>query len=142
MPTRWEKVGQTKPPLSSVISYFMNPENELKSHPKLVREIKNINREGETVTWEQTLSVMGMNLRSTVRSSLNRATNTIETESIGGSGKGTRQTRAMKEIPTGTEVLWTYDLKAGALGFFIKGRGKKAFEETVDRDIRALDDLT
>ena len=71
---------------------------------------------------------------------MNRAANTIETESIDGSGKGTRQTRAMKEIPTGTEVHWTYELKAGALGFFMKGHGKKAFEETVDGDIRALDE--
>ena len=141
MPTSWEKTGQTKAPLSKVISYFMDPEHELKVHPGLVKEIKNVKREGDVLTWEQTLSLMGMNLRSTVRSSLNRATNSIATQGISGAGKGTTTTRTMKEIPTGTEIHWTYNLKAGALGFFIKGRGKRAFEETVDRDIRALDEL-
>ena len=142
MPVVWEKTGQTKAPLPKVIEYFMSPENEAKNHPKLVGDIKNIHREGGTVTWDQRLVVMGMSFRSRVRTSLDRATNTTRTESIAGSGKGTTMMRVMKETPTGTEVHFTYNLKVGRLTrLFVETRAKRGFEETVDEDMKALDGL-
>ena len=138
----WEKTGQTKAPLSKVIEYFMNPENEAKNHPKLVGDIKNIRREGNTVTWDQRLVVMRMSFHSVVRTSLDMATNTTRTESIEGSGKGTTMIRAMRETPMGTEVHFTYDLKLGRLTrLLVEGRARRGFEETVDEDMRALDRL-
>jgi carbon monoxide dehydrogenase subunit G len=121
----------------------MNPDlYELKAHPKLVRGIKILNREGDSVTWEQHLSVMGVNLHSTVKSSLDNTTNTIETYSIEGAGKGTHMTRAIKEIETGTEVRYTYRLELDPLRqVFLKNRAKKGFEETVDEDMKFLDAL-
>jgi hypothetical protein len=85
---------------------------------------------------------MRMSFRSVVRTSLDRATNTTKTESIEGSGKGTTMMRVMRETPTGTEVHFTYSLKLGRLTrFFVEGRAKRGFEETVDEDMRALDRL-
>jgi hypothetical protein len=141
MPTKWEKIGQTKAPLSRVIEYYMNPENIARIHPQLVKEVKILSREGDTVTWEQRLPFMGMNLLSVVKSSLTRATNTIETQGIGGVGRGTRMTRMMREIPTGTEVCYTYEPKLGVLGLFVKSRAKRIFEETEGGDLKALDSL-
>jgi len=138
----WEKTGQTKAPLSMVIEYFMNPENEMKYHPKVAKGIENIRKEGDAVTWDQRLAVMGMNFRSVVESSLDRATNSIETKSISGAGRGTTMTRTMKEIPAGTEVHWTYDLKLGPLRrLFLGGRAKRVFEAMIDEDLKALDGL-
>ncbi len=141
MLTMWEKTGRTKAPLSRVIEYYMNPESIARVHPKLVREVKILSNEGDMVTWEQRLSHMGMNLHSVVKSSLNKSTNVIETEVIGGTGKGTRMTRTMKEIPTGTEVHYAYNPKLCALGFLVKGRAKRGFVKTVDEDLKALDTL-
>jgi len=141
-PIMWEKTGQTAAPLSKVIEYFMSPENEMKHHPKVAKGIENIRKEGDTVIWDQRLVVMGMNFRSVVKSTLDRATNSIETQSISGAGRGTTMTRTMKEIPAGTEVHWTYDLKLGPLRrLFVGGRAKRVFEETVDEDLKALDEL-
>jgi carbon monoxide dehydrogenase subunit G len=142
MPIIWERTGQTKAPLPKVIEYFMSPENAVKNHPKLVGDIKNVRREGDAVTWDQRLVVMRMSFRSVVRTSLDRATNTTRTESIEGSGKGTTMVRVMRETPTGTEVHFTYSLKLGRLiRFFVEGRAKRGFEETVDEDMTALEGL-
>jgi len=137
----FEKTGQTKAPLPKAIEYYMNPQNLARVHPKLVKEIKILSKQGDTVTWEQRMSIMGMNLRSITKSSLNRITNTIETQAISGTGRGTRMTRTMKEIATGTEVNYVYSPNLGTLAFFLKGRAKKGFEETVDEDLKALDAL-
>jgi hypothetical protein len=141
MTTKWEKTGQTRAPLSKAIEYYMNPENSRNSAPKFVREIKILSREGDTVTWEQHSAIMGMRLRSVVKTSLNRASNTFETQAMSGSGKGTIMTRTLKSIPTGTEVRYTYDMHLPVLGFLVRGRGKKIFEHTVDEDMKALDSV-
>ncbi len=141
MPAQWQKTGRTKASLSKVMEYYMNPENIARVHPRLVKEVKILTREGDTVTWEQRLSIMGMSIRSVVRSSLNRATGIIETQVIGGTGKGTTMTRTIKEVPTGTEAHYSYNPSLGALGPFVKGRAKRGFEETVDDDLKALDAL-
>jgi carbon monoxide dehydrogenase subunit G len=142
MPTTWERTGQTKASLAKVIEYFMSPENSTKYHPKLVRGVTNVRKEGDTVTWEQHLAIMGMNFRSVARSALERATNTIQTESIEGSGKGTKMLRTMKEVPTGTEINWTYVLNLGTLTrLFVEGRARMSFEQTVEEDLKALDYL-
>jgi len=137
--TKWEKTGRTKAPLSKVIEYYMNPENSRKAAPNFVREIKILSRESDTVTWEQHSAIMGMRLRSVVKTSLNRATNTFETQAMAGNGKGTIMTRTLKSIPTGTEVRYTYDMHFPVVGFLVKGRGRKIFEHTVDEDMKALD---
>jgi hypothetical protein len=142
MPLEWGKAGHTKAMISEVIDYYMNPEVHVaKVHPKFVKEVKILSNERDAVTWEQCYSLFGINLRSIVKSSLNEATNTIETRVLDGSGKGTRMTRSLKAIPTGTELHFTFRPKLGALGLFLKGRAKKGFEETVNEDLLALDAL-
>jgi hypothetical protein len=141
MATKWERTGQTKAPISKAIEFFMNPENRAKVQPKLVKEVKILSREGDTITWEQRSRRLGMNIRSVTKHSLDRASNTFEIQVTDGPAKGSIMTRALKSIPTGTEVHCTYSLKAGALGLFMKGRAKKTFEDTVDEDMKALDAL-
>jgi len=141
MTTVWEKTGQTKAPLPKAIEFFMKPENRAKVQPKLVKEIKILKREGDTITWEQYSRRMGISIRSVAKHSLDRASNTFEVQVMDGPAKGSVMTRALKSIPTGTEVHCTYCMKAGALGFFMKGSAKKTFEDTIDEDMKALDAL-
>jgi hypothetical protein len=126
-----------------VIEYYMNPEVHIeKAHPRFVGRVKILNSDQNAVSWEQRFKIMGMNLRTVVKSSLNRKTSTIVTQSIDGTGKGTSMIRTFKEIPTETEIHFTFSPKLGALGsFFLRARAKKGFEETVDEDMKALDSV-
>ncbi len=142
MPLEWEKTAMTKAPPSKAIEFYMNPEVHVaKTHPDLVKQLKILSKEGDKVTWEQSFSFLRMNLRTVVQSSLNRENNTIETQSIDGTGKGTRMIRTFKAIPTGTQAHYIFTPKLGPFGFFLKRRAKKGFEETVNQDIKALDGL-
>ena len=134
MPIEWEITRQTKAPLSKAIEYYMNPEVHVaKVHPKLVKEVKILGSDANAVTWEQHYTLMGMNLKSIVRSSLNKATNTIETLSVSGTRKGTSMTRTLKAIPTGTEVNYVFRPKLGPLGFFLAGPFQEGFRSNSHR---------
>ena len=113
MPIEWQKSGRTKAPLSKVFEYYMNPENELKAHPNYMKEVKIFTREGDVITWEQHIRLLGMNFRSTVKTSLNRTTNTLVAQLVDGAAKRSTMIRSMKEIPTGTELRCTYRPKVG-----------------------------
>jgi hypothetical protein len=143
MPIEWQKSKQTKAPVSKVIEYYMNPKVHVeKAHPNLVDQVKILNSADDTVTWEQGFKMMGMSLHSVVKSSLNRATNTIETQSMAGAGRGTSMSRTFKTIPMGgTEINFIFRPNLGTLGFLLKGRAKKGFEETIKEDIQALDSM-
>jgi hypothetical protein len=137
----WEKTGQTRAPLSTVLEFFNDPRNRAKVQPDLVKEVKVLAAEGDSVTWEQLSSRAGIGIRSVVRQTLDRGTNTFEVWVLKGPGKGSVLTRSLRAIPTGTEVRCAFSLQGGVLGVLLKGRARRTFEDTVDQDVRALDAL-
>jgi hypothetical protein len=119
----------------------MHPENRSKVHPNFVTDSKVMSSEGDTMTIEEHIRMMGRNLRMVSKMTLNRATNTFDTQVLEGDGKGSIFTIALKAIPTGTEMHYTANMDLGALGFFAKGPARKTFENTVDEDAKAMDAL-
>jgi hypothetical protein len=141
MPTKFEATRQTKAPLPKTVDYFMHLENMPKIHPDFVKDVKITSKEGDTMTFEEHLQMMGRKLRSVNKLSLNRQENKLEIDTLEGDGKGSKVTIALKEVPTGTEVKYSAAMELGPLGFFAKGPAKSTFERTVDEDIKTLDAL-
>ena len=139
MPTKYEVTKQTKAPISKAMDYFFHPENLPKIHPSFVKEVKITSSEGDTITLEQRMEMMGRKLRTVSKMTRDSAQNKFEIDTLEGDGKGSRITIALKEIPTGTEMHYSAAMEFGALGFFIKGPAKASFEKVADEDAKALD---
>jgi hypothetical protein len=139
MPTKYEVTKQTKAPISKAMDYYFHPENLPKIHPNFVKEVKIMSTEGDTITLEQHMEIMGRKLRAVNKMVRSNAENKFEISTLEGDGKGSKITIALKEIPTGTEMHYSAAMEFGALGFFIKGPAKSSFEKVATEDAQALD---
>ena len=139
MPTRYDTVVQTKAPMAKAMDYYAHPENLPKVHPDFVKEVKILSSNGNTITLEQTMEMMGRKLHAKNTMTRNDMDHKIEVNTLEGDGKGSKITIALKEIPTGTEMHYWAEMEFGALGFFIKGKAKASFEKVAVEDARALD---
>ncbi|MDA4116726.1 MAG: hypothetical protein OK455_00080 [Thaumarchaeota archaeon] len=139
MPTKYEVTKQTKAPISKAMDYYFHPENLPKIHPNFVKEVKIMSTEGDTITLEQHMEIMGRKLRAVNKMVRSNAENKFEINTLEGDGKGSKITIALKEIPTGTEMHYSAAMEFGALGFFIKGPAKSSFEKVAAEDAQALD---
>jgi hypothetical protein len=154
MLTEFEVTRRTKASVSKAMDFYMHPENLPKLHPEYVKVVKILSADGDTITYEQQMEVMGKKLRAVNRMSRNRKERKLETETLEGDGKGSNITISLKEIPAGTEIQYKADM---ALGFFPMGfletgsliRRPEAFfekvsqflEKVADEDMKALDAL-
>jgi hypothetical protein len=139
MPTKYEVTKQTKAPISKAMDYYFHPENLPKIHPNFVKEVKIMSTEGDTITLEQHMEIMGRKLRAVNKMVRSNAENKFDINTLEGDGKGSKITIALKEIPTGTEMHYSAAMEFGALGFFIKGPAKSSFEKVAAEDAQALD---
>ncbi|HEV2226461.1 MAG TPA: hypothetical protein VGR56_06615, partial [Nitrososphaerales archaeon] len=64
MPAKFEVSKRTKAPLSTAMDYYMHPENLPKVHPGFVKEVKIMSTDGDTITLEQHMQIMGRKLRA------------------------------------------------------------------------------
>ncbi len=141
MPTKYDVVKQTKAPIAKAMDYYFHPENLPRIHPDFVKEVKIVKTEGNTITLEQQMEMMGRKLRSVNRMTRNDAERKFVVDTLEGDGKGSKITMALNETPSGTEVRYSAEMEFGPLGFFIKGPAKSSFERVAEEDVRALDAL-
>jgi len=139
MATKYDVVKQTKAPIAKAMDYYFHPENLPKVHPSFVKDVKITSTDGNTITLEQHMEMMGRKLRAVNKMTRIDAEKKFVVDTLEGDGKGSKITIALKEIPTGTEVHYWAEMEFGALGFFIKGPAKSSFEKVADEDAKALD---
>ena len=139
MPTKFEVTKQTKAPISKAMDYYFHPENLPKYHPSFVKEVKIMSTEGDVITLEEHMEMMGRKLKAVNKMTRNAADHKFEVDTLEGDGKGSKIWISLKEIPTGTEINFQAAMEFGALGFFIKGPAKSSFEKVADEDVKALD---
>jgi hypothetical protein len=142
MPTKFDVTKQTKAPISNAMDYYMHPENLPKFHPSFVKEVKVMSAEGDTITLEEHMEMMGRKLRAVNKMVRNSAEHKFEIDTLEGDGKGSKITIALKEIPSGTEIHYSAEMELGPLGFFAKGPAKSSFEKVADEDAKAMDAMS
>jgi len=141
MPAKFEITKETKAPLTTAMDYYMHPENLPKIHPSFVKEVKIISADGDTITMEQHMQIMGRKLRAVNKLVRNSNEHKFEINTFEGDGKGSKIMVELKETPSGTRLHYWAEMELGALGFFAKGPAKSSFEKVAEEDARALDSL-
>jgi len=139
MPTNFEVTKQTKAPISKAMEYYFLPENLPKYHPGFVKDVKILSTEGDTITLEQNMEMMGRKLHAKNKLTRDTMGKKFEVDTLEGDGKGSKISIWLKEIPSGTEITTKAAMEFGALGFFIKGPAKSNFKKVADEDAKALD---
>ena len=139
MPTKYDVVKQTKAPLAKAMDYYFHPENLPKVHPGFVKDVKILSTDGDTITLEQSMEMMGRKLHAKNKMTRDTANNKFMIDTLEGDGKGSKITIELKPSGTGTEMHYWAEMEFGALGFFIKGPAKSSFEKVADEDAKALD---
>ncbi len=139
MTTKFEVNKETKAPLSKAMDYYMHPENLPKVHPSFVKEVKIISADGDTITLEQHMQIMGRKLRAVNKLVRNSNEHKFEINTLEGDGKGSKIMIELKETPSGTGLHYWAEMELGALGFFAKGPARSNFEKVAEEDARALD---
>lgn len=141
MPAKFEVNKQTKAPISQAMDYYMHPENMPKIHPSFVKEVKIMSAEGDTITLEQHMQMMGRKLRAVNKLVRNSGEHKFEINTLEGDGKGSKIWIELKETPSGTDLHYRAEMELGALGFFAKGPAKSSFERVAEEDANALNAL-
>ena len=96
MPTEFEITRRTKASVSEAMDFFMHPENLPKLHPEYVKGVKILSADGDTITLEQQMEVMGRKLRAVNRMSRDSKEHKFETETVEGNVKGTAALWALR----------------------------------------------
>jgi hypothetical protein len=141
MPTKFELTRQTKARISDTMDFIINDYPELMTQlsPDVFKQVTIKSRDADNVTYEWRGEFMRRKMVGVNRITLNRGARTAVEETIEGTGKGSKMTHSLRELPNGTELHYTSAMEFGALGFLAKGAWKSVIEKALDEIVKMLD---
>jgi len=126
-------------PIQSVYKYFSNVEELPIRHPNHVKNIKIVSREETGLVFEQESSLIGKKIRSTNKVVLHPDQNRIETEVIGGDGKGSKTTTRFSGDNDTTQIKVEGDLHLGRLERLFSKAVKSTAEKLLNEDVKIIE---
>jgi len=126
-------------PILSVYNYFSNVEELPMRHPNHVKNIKIVSREETGLVFEQESSLIGKKIRSTNKVVLHPDQNRIETEVIGGDGKGSKTTTRFSGDNDTTQIKVEGDLHLGRLERLFSKAVKSTAEKLLNEDVELIE---
>jgi len=126
-------------PIQSVYKHFSNVEELPIRHPNHVKNIKIVSREETGLVFEQESSLIGKKIRSTNKVVLNPDQNRIETEVIGGDGKGSKTTTTFSGDNDTTQIRVEGDLHLGRLERLFSKAVKSTAEKLLNEDVKIIE---
>ena len=126
-------------PIQSVYKYFSNVEELPIRHPNHVKNIKIVSREETGLVFEQESSLIGKKIRSTNKVVLHPDQNRIETEVIGGDGKGSKTTTRFSGDNDTTQIKVEGDLYLGRLERLFSKAVKSTAEKLLNEDVKIIE---
>jgi hypothetical protein len=141
MPTKWEFTKKTKADLQKSMEYFMHPEDLPSLNPDVFKKVTIKDNQDNAVTFDMDLRMMGRDLHTFSKQTLDMNARTMTAQVLDGDSKGSVMVVSFNELPdkSGTEVKYSASLELGALGFLAKGASKSMWEKTADATIQQLD---
>jgi ribosome-associated toxin RatA of RatAB toxin-antitoxin module len=118
-----------------VLEYFMNIEKIPRFHPEYIRNVRIIHSKNDkNIEFEQEASFHGKKIKSMNR--LIRNENSIEIETIGGNGKGSRTNIRCQELtPENTRITLEGELHYGLLEKLLGGSIHAITERMLKEDV-------
>jgi uncharacterized membrane protein len=123
-------------PFKMVFDYFTGIEELPSRHPKYVKNVKVLNKDGKIIEFDQEISFFGKKVHSTNKLTLYPDQGKIELEVVGGDGIGSKTKMIFIETGVSTHIKLEGELHHGRLerlfGRSVKGTTEKILNEDVE----------